>query len=1516
MCEARGGAKAEACSPYVSQPDQQWQGVRIDDWKPGGRLQCRATGLPFYLPDPLPALDAIPMANEEATFRSPFAPGQAPFRLETWNCVPGTEFNRPGAPGPLRVPEWPKNWIFKGTVEKDRPFRVRSPFLKAEVWQDVPREKWRAGETVVCGQTNLPFQLPAADEMPLPRAAAVTDRPGHFESPYAPGREFTLEPWQCFAGAKIPDGVDGRDVILGSIPKTWRFEAEVRQREGVLEVKNPYVHEAEKGWQNVAASEWRKGGEIVSRENTAQKFVLPRDLPVLHVHPGRQPLRVRSPFAGGADIEIAEGDWQPGREVWVKIIPGLECLVQLPHDLPPLPAAEPRKTKLPPATLPPQQAAPPPPPVEIAPPPVPPPVVAPAPEEDGIDAVALEGKGSIRSPYVPAETRVEVPGPKWLAGERVQCPATKRFFRLPVILPPLIGREGQKPGTIWSPYSDRLIDVRPAEWEKDGLVKGEGLPLPIRLPATLHPLEGKVDRNRPGYVESPFDPGKPIALEFSQWKPGALVACSQTRKSFVLPAELPEWILEGEAIQDHAGTVRSPYGHHRHFEVAGPDWKAGEIVHCPETNLKVRLPKDLPPMVGREGDKPGTVWSPYTERLIDVKPEEWEPDGVVERKGQPLPIRLPSTLGPLEGKVERNRPGFVDSPFAPGKPIAVDYNQWKPGTLIACPETGKSVVLPAELPEWILEGEALEDRPGSIRSPYGERRLFEVKGSDWRIGEIVYCPETNLKVRLPKELPPLVAREGEKAGTIWSPYTERLIDVSPEEWEPDGLVQRRGQPLPIRLPSSLPPLEGEVDRNNPGNVESPFARGKPMAVSYDQWKPGALVVCKESGKRFALPGELPEWILEGEAIEDRPGWIRSPHGQRSIFQVKGADWRRGGIITCDETQRKIRLPDKLPPLEAEAIAEKPGWVHTPYLPDRPEVKVPHAKWHPGATAKCPETGIEFRLPEGLPELPVAPQRAAHWELIAAGAAALLIVAAVVAYLVHHKNSQTVAADNGGSTTGGQATASPTMSAASVSNVPAAPAWPATYDIPDGVSPSEATAALLPAPGREPISLDRYIHLNDGGRIQSIDLADIMRQLPSGATAPSIVFSAPGYEPVSEELKKVTSGHESAPGGGISLTLIRGKVAVAGDMHFWSCYYDDIVLTPNSPNMPEEVRDTPYKISLSGGSGTPPAGTYSVELKPLRADEAVAIKLTDNLQVQADSVATINLPPSLPRYMGGILESPDAYQNITFWITSDQNQTDNRQGPLFSPCVITFNSNFSGGTIYTENIYLGPLSLLVMDNMVRALAENETQKPQPNYPHPTTTETYAAWHDKMQSLLNTELNPQLGDDELKDLANRHLQLAQTVKDLNTAIEKSGLKMDYVDNGKKYDFGPAFQWMVGLSDALSQDNGSAWTQLGSVVMSGSGWNSMDWGSLTNPVGTGGRSLAGVFVPHNFQVTGIDENGTVSISTKLVFEMPWNLEETQSETMEAGISHGQNEIDMSGEIRGTGAPAKVSAVLRPLQ
>lgn len=582
-------------SPYGSQKEQQIEGSK---WHGEARIACQETGRTFILPLELPPLEATPIPDRFNAVLSPYIspPREVPVPPIKWRA--GAEIVCRYTGRPLRLPgDLPKPVATLST----RFGVVLSPFDGREV--QVPTELWKPGATILAEGCSflLPESLPALEAVPQ-------QAPGVFASPFDPTRTVRLAAAEC-----VPDGqitIDGTPLrIPATLPADWLFEAEVRQQNGP-ECKSPFGD-----WQPVPPHAWSAGGTIQCRK-TGRTFKLPEALPVLSVDAGHPPPAIRSPFPPHPIVPVPIEAWAPDTEWSLPLGGGKTCRVRLPKDIG-------RLGKL-----------------EVS-------------ELDGVPLARNPSvhrqTGKVESPFE-SGAKCEVQGKEWFPGVMLICPATKRPFWLPKNLPPLEAEPVETAGEIRSPYSGRIFSVPAEQWLEGRCVKCPDTGAAIRLPKTLPLLPAKIDPRRPGWIESPFAPGKAFQIAFERWVPNAVIDCFHTGKRCVLPAELPQWLLEAEPVAGKRRCLRSPYGSKREFVATGPEWEAGGLIRCPETGLHMRLPADLPPL---------------------------EP--TVSKAGS---VRTPYTLEANEFKVPRSR--------------------WKPGEEVQCPFTKRKMRLPADLPPYPL----------------------------------------------------------------------------------------------------------------------------------------------------------------------------------------------------------------------------------------------------------------------------------------------------------------------------------------------------------------------------------------------------------------------------------------------------------------------------------------------------------------------------------------------------------------------------------------------------------------------------------------------------------------------------------------------------------------------------------------------------------------------------------------------------------------------------------------------
>ncbi len=579
--------------------------------------------------------------------------------------------------------------------------------------------------------------------------------------------------------------------------------------------------------------------------------------------------------------------------------------------------------------------------------------------------------GVVRSPYDPERRTQEMPADQWVPSGRVRCQFTQRTFRLPRKLDML--RAGVvAAGVIHSPYAapDVTQAVPWEEWVPGGEIVCAESGRRITLPQSLPMPEGILVAHHPGTILSPYDRSTSIAIPPERWEPGAGVMCPVTQSQFLLPRELPP--LEALADASRPGILATPYASTRTWQMEAVDWVAEREVKCPVSGKPLRLPQ-----------------------LV----ERW----------------------PAETRVVDASRRLIRNPYAPESTVQVPAASWLAGATVPCPQSGRTILLPADLPP--LTGEIVEDRPGVVRSPYSGE-IVSVPPKDWICGIAVTCPRTQLRFMLPGQLPGWIPTANisdlapGKARSPYEPFPE--IQVLPEEWMPNQTLKCPETGRLFRLPTDLPSLEGKVKSGRPAKVTSPFS-GTLQEVPLDDWKPGQRLECAKTSRTFRLPAVLPEWLPDGEWVPGCPGRIRSPYHPHPEVDLTPEQWRSGQVLNCPSTGRRFRVPviDSFPTLGlekeavqyalaepesaetdaadalqrqhrsataalvktiwerhdletaekrqrnvqiAEALPGEPGFVRSPYG-SRSKVEVPPALWaEQGASMLCPETGRRFLLP--------------------------------------------------------------------------------------------------------------------------------------------------------------------------------------------------------------------------------------------------------------------------------------------------------------------------------------------------------------------------------------------------------------------------------------------------------------------------------------------------------------------------------------------------------------------------
>lgn len=344
----------------------------------------------------------------------------------------------------------------------------------------------------------------------------------------------------------------------------------------------------------------------------------------------------------------------------------------------------------------------------------------------------------------------------------------------------------------------------------------------------------------------------------------------------------------------------------------------------------------------------GCIRSPYgSKELIEVPGQLWIPRKDVLCAATGRYFRLPGELPPLLG-IAKEQFGDIYSPYSPRNYVVVSVFDWVPGHEVSCPKTGLPFLLPANLPEWeTLEVQPIPSRPGYVASPYVRDLEFRVAPSDWEPGNEIICPGSLKRAKLPLRLPELTA-----------------------------VVLR------------------------PGLVASPYSVDSTFRLDPDEWIPGRKLVCAETGKQFLLPEELPKWLHTAQVIEDTPGEVISPFGDRDRVAIEGAKWISGAEIVCPHTGRLFQLPDDLPPLFGLPLRTA-GDLRSPYVPfgRKSRIRVRSRDWKPHAVVVCPYSDRLVRIPDG-----VVPQ--GRVKLIRAVKATifLLLAAATVAGIYFQRDS--------------------------------------------------------------------------------------------------------------------------------------------------------------------------------------------------------------------------------------------------------------------------------------------------------------------------------------------------------------------------------------------------------------------------------------------------------------------------------------------------------------------------------
>ncbi len=1064
---ARASGSAFVRPPYKgSEPFE----VEEEDWIPSKIFREPATNCLFRLPTDLPPLvKPIELVAEKPGFE-----GEV---VDPWSgkkvAVSGPRWN-PGevvaSPEPGRAFQLPKS-LPPLAGQALASGHVKSPYAPDKSPFEVKPSEWREGNEVVCPHTSKKLVLRS---LPLLLGALSLERPGEVTSPHAPEKPILLKPsqWEPEAEIEPPDG--GPHFRLpGKLLKLPEGSFEAPHFDTV---RSPYSRKHEK----ITITDWKKGpGGVVACKSSGLLFRLPGNLPpqpeegkilprqvsfygaalspegeeVLEIAganwirggvvetPSKKffrlpdeelpeliarPLpeseqgcvgKVYSPFAPEKVQEVSGEDWLPGKRIACEF--SADRVFRLPErkDLPLL--------------------------------------------EARVDA---DAPGIATCPYSGAELFPDAS--HWRKGAEIDSGRKGWPCRLPTTLPDLetasadaakFDLPAQK-GWVVSPYAPKKdpIEVPFSLWTVRSPVRcthtGKLFRLPSKLPSWVKVAE--VDRKECGFkgsVLSPWEQGHRIEVEGSDWTPGKQLSCDKSGRAFALPLDadaLPP--LMCRILDGAKGRVQSPYvaGPEGRFEANPDEWNEGGKIVCPVSKRISLLPHQLPPLaVELLPNEPGIVLSPFGKReRILVPADKWKPGAelIVEGRKVCLPDgKLPE---PKLAIIREEKPGEgvsaleVKSPYQGKVVVPVDRRDWRGGALLRCPKTGCLFALPPEgkLPTVAQPGGLIEGHPGRIVSPYSGEPV-DVPGPDWEAGGMVACPGTpGFYIRLPEELPPMEAKPGDEPGKVRTPYAkgEPAVEIAADDWKEGNVVPCPATGRPLRLPSALPLLEGEVDKARPGLVRSPFSEDdEPIAVEaanwrpretvkgpksgrsfrlpdeanlprplparkidpvgakvtspygkhgvfrFAEWKPGAVAACPETKALIALPsgkalpeavGELPGDLDGAKTITGHSGRVCSPFSGEEI-EVSGPDWERGGEVACPRTKRKFRLPSDLPALEVVIDESRPGWVRSPYAP-RKAIHVEMRDWVPGGSLTCPRTRRVMVLP-GKDRLPARDEQA-------------------------------------------------------------------------------------------------------------------------------------------------------------------------------------------------------------------------------------------------------------------------------------------------------------------------------------------------------------------------------------------------------------------------------------------------------------------------------------------------------------------------------------------------------------
>ena len=254
--------------------------------------------------------------------------------------------------------------------------------------------------------------------------------------------------------------------------------------------------------------------------------------------------------------------------------------------------------------------------------------------------------------------------------------------------------------------------------------------------------------------------------------------------------------------------------------------------------------------------RPGWVRSPYGRREQQISGPEWRENAPIKCQSTGRPFQLPGELPPLEAILIDERFDAVLTPYVdPPQEVAVPLGKWKPNEELTCALTGRTLRQPPQLPAAIAT--VIDDRPGTVRSPYGDHPEVEVKLESWKPGQLMACPASGQTFALPAVLPPLLAIPRDTPGSFISPYApDRPFDLTPSECLPNRKFECPWTDQPLGLPAVLPEqwqFEGAARQADVPEARSPYFEignegWQPLDAA--DWRPGAIIQCRGTGPGF------------------------------------------------------------------------------------------------------------------------------------------------------------------------------------------------------------------------------------------------------------------------------------------------------------------------------------------------------------------------------------------------------------------------------------------------------------------------------------------------------------------------------------------------------------------------------------------------------------------------------------------------------------------------------------------